>query len=77
MGLFNDMYEGVKVRNDIRRMEKEQRENYLASEEYKRLRMYEDVHYMKGWVKFWSWLAVIALCIALIQMCGTMMMTPA
>ena len=38
MGLFNDMYEGVKVRNDIRRMEKEQRENYLASEEYKRLR---------------------------------------
>ena len=66
MGLLNDIYEGAKVRNDIKRMEKEQRDNYLASDEYKRLRMYEDIHSIKQWVKFFGIIAVIGMiCIIL------------
>ena len=66
MGLLNDMYEGAKVRSDIKRMEKEQRENYLASEEYKRLRMYEDIHSIKQWMKFFGIVTVIGMiCIIL------------
>lgn len=75
MGLLNDMYEGAKVRNDIRRMEKEQRENYLASEEYKRLRMYEDVHIIKKWFVFWSWLTVIGLIIYVLSAFFAALMT--
>ena len=66
MGLLNDIYEGAKVRNDIKRMEKEQRDNYLASDEYKRLRMYEDIHSIKQWVKFFGIIAAIGMiCIIL------------
>ncbi len=67
MGLLNDMYESARVRNDIRRMEKEQKDNYLASEDYKRLKMYEDIHTIKKWIVFWSWLTVVGLIIFILS----------
>lgn len=76
MGFFNNIYEGIMLHcNDVK-MRAEEEKRYLASEEYKRKRMSDDIHYIKGWVRFWSWVAIIVFFIALIQMCGTMMMMP-
>lgn len=61
MGFFNS--EERAARKERARLRQQQYDAYINSEEYKRKVMYEDVHTIKKWFVFWSWLTVIGLII--------------
>lgn len=63
MGILNNAYEAVTIERSNRKLQKQQREQYINSEEYKRRRMYDDVHIIKKWVVFWSCIMVVAFAL--------------
>ena len=56
--------------------EKEKQQEMLKKELSARMNAYKDIAIIRRWIKFWSLITIIIFIIALLQMCGSMMITP-
>lgn len=65
MSILNDAYEYISVKNNLNKMEKDNHEQIMRTELYKRMRMYDDIHTIRNWVIFFGVITILAIVVSL------------